>query len=130
MLITVNRKRKTADGIFGVMLLDFNPFTCFTVENLSKSIPAGIYDLGIDYSPHFNRLMPHIRVPDRDKAANGGDAGIRIHWANYPSQLEGCIAVGDKEEPDAVDDSIATFNQLFKLIGPLTGLKLQVNDFV
>ena len=127
MLIKVNRIRKTNDGIFGTLTLDFNPFTCYTVENLEKSIPSGTYDVSFDYSPKFNQIMPHIKVPSRDEAA-GGDAGIRIHWANYPGQLEGCIAVGDNQEPDAVDHSIITFNKLFTLIKPLTGLKIEVCD--
>src|SRR5271154_7560091 len=93
MTIIVQRKTKTADGIFGVLTLDWHPFTCVTLENLVKSIPAGIYDLNFTYSPHFNRVMPHIIVPSRDALA-GGDAGIRIHWANFPTQLDGCIAVG------------------------------------
>src|SRR5580698_8106511 len=93
MTIVVQRISKSEDGIFGVMTLDWNPFTCVTLENLAKSIPAGIYVLDFTYSPHFNRVMPHLIVPSRDAAA-GGDAGIRIHWANFPAQLDGCIAVG------------------------------------
>jgi hypothetical protein len=43
-------------------------------------------------------------------------------------QLEGCIAVGDKEEPDAVDNSRNTFNLLFKFISAEKDLKIQVLD--
>lgn len=127
MLITVNRKTKTADGIFGVLSLDWNPFTCVTLENLSKSIPAGIYELNFTYSPHFNRVMPHIVVPTRDLAA-GGDAGIRIHWANFPAQLEGCIAVGTDVDGDSIDESLVPFNQLFKILNMQAGLQIQIND--
>jgi hypothetical protein len=127
-MIKVQRMHKTADGLFGILTLDFNPFTCFTVENLTKSIPAGLYDIAFDYSPRFNQIMPHIKVPLRDQEA-GGDAGIRIHPANFPGELQGCIAVGDKQEPDSVDNSRVTFNTLFKLISPITtGLKLQIMD--
>jgi hypothetical protein len=128
MLMTLERRRKTEDGIFGIMSLDFNPFQCFTIENLAKAIPAGLYDVTFDYSPRFNRVMPHVIVPARDQAA-GGDAGIRIHWGNVPGNYEGCIGVGDKEEPDAIDDTVATFNQLYKIISPIaSGLKLQIVD--
>lgn len=121
MNILVKRNKRTADGIFGELSLDWNPFTCFTVENLIKEIPIGDYDVVQQYSPHFNRLMPHIIVPDR--------TFIMIHWANYPSQLEGCIAVGDKEEPDAVDDSIVTFNRLDSLTKTiLAGLKIRITE--
>ena len=124
-MMLLRRNRKTSDGLFGT--LGYNSFICFTVENLAKAIPAGLYDVKIDYSPRFNRLMPHVIVPVRDQAA-GGDAGIRIHWGNVPGNYEGCIGVGDKEEPDAIDDTVATFNQLFKLINGVEGLQIQVFD--
>lgn len=120
MKITVQRKHKTLDGMFGVMTFDWNPFTCYTVENLELEIAPGLYDLIYEYSPHFNKVMPHLVVPGR--------TFIMIHWANYPNQLEGCIAVGDKEEPDAIDDSIITFNQLAKVLGSSPGIKIEVKD--
>jgi hypothetical protein len=72
--------------------------------------------------------MPHIIVPSRD-SASGGDAGIRIHWANFPSQLEGCIAVGTMVDGDSIDESLVPFNQLMKIISPIKeGLKLEIKD--
>lgn len=127
MNIIVQRKTKTSDGIFGVMTLDWNPFTCVTLENLVQSIPSGIYDLNFTYSPHFNRTMPHIIVPSRDTLA-GGDAGIRIHWANFPAQLEGCIAVGTKVDGDSIDQSLIPFNQLYAILSMQSGIKIDVRD--
>lgn len=129
MLITVKRVSKTQDGIFGRLTLDWNPFTCVTLENLEKSIPAGLYDLDFSYSPHFNRVMPHLIVPSRDILANG-DAGIRIHWANFPSQLEGCIAVGTKVDGDSIDQSLIPFNQLYAILNQQHGIKVEVKDIV
>lgn len=120
MLIRVQRKRKTIDGMFGVLSIDGNSFGCFTVENLQDSIPAGYYPVEFTYSPEFNATMPLIDVPNR--------TAIRIHPANYPKQLLGCIAVGDKEEPDAVDDSRNTFNILNKIITGQTDLHISVAD--
>lgn len=125
MQITVTRKSKTADGIFGTMQLDWNPFTCVTLENLNKEIPVGIYDLNFTYSPHFNRVMPHIIVPSRDAAA-GGDAGIRIHWANFPAQLEGCIAVGTAVDGDSIDESLVPFNQLYGILNMQAGITISI----
>lgn len=127
MIITVQRKSKSIDGIFGVMTLDWSAFTCVTLENLDKEIPAGIYDLNFTYSPHFNRVMPHIIVPSRDILA-GGDAGIRIHWANFPAQLDGCIAVGTHVDGDSIDESLVPFNQLFHILNLQAGIKITVND--
>lgn len=60
------------------------------------AIPAGTYEILMTYSPKFSKkgiykelggLVPLIaNVPNR--------SGIRIHVANYLSQLEGCIAPG------------------------------------
>lgn len=43
--------------------------------------------------------MPHVMVPGR--------TAIEIHWANYPNQLEGCLALGTTEElaADCIEQS-------------------------
>lgn len=120
MTIKVQRKRKTIDGIIGTLSIDNNTFTCFTIENLEHAIPAGLYPVEFTYSPAFNRVMPLINVPGRE--------AIRIHPANLPTQLLGCIAVGDREEPDAVDNSRVTFNQLNKTISGQKDLQIHVMD--
>ena len=114
MNLVLTRTRKTADGILGTLVIE-GLLSEVTVENLEHSIPAGIYDLDIDKSPRLGIFTPHLRVPSRDMAA-GGDAGIRIHPANYPSQLLGCIAVGDKAEADAVDHSRTAFARLMTVL--------------
>lgn len=127
MIVTVQRKSKTSNGIFGELSLDWNPFRCVTLENLVKSIPAGVYDLNFTYSPHFNRVMPHIIVPSRDTLA-GGDAGIRLHWANFPAQLDGCIAVGTFVDGDSIDESLIPFNQLYAILNMQAGLKIEIKE--
>ena len=128
MKMVVQRVHKTVDGMFGMLSLDTVSFSAFSAENLTKMIPAGIYDVRLDYSPRMNMITPHIIVPARDQVA-GGDAGIRIHPANYPNQLEGCLAVGDAEEPDAVDNSRVTFNHLLKILSQVTsGIQIEVRD--
>ena len=117
--IIVQRNRKTVDAMLGSLSLDFDPFTCFTLENLGLEIPAGVWKVTIDYSPDFNRQMPHIWCTPRDQAAQAlgqENAGLRLHWGNLAKNYKGCVGVGDKEEPDAIDDTIATFNQLYKII--------------
>lgn len=127
MNIIVQRKTKTKDGIFGILTLDWNPFTCVTLENLANAIPAGSYELNFTYSPHFNRTMPHIIVPPRD-SLSGGDAGIRIHWANFPAQLDGCIAVGTAVDGDSIDGSLVPFNQLYGILSMQSGIRIEVRD--
>ena len=125
MLLTVTRTSKSKDGIFGNLIIDGNPFKCVTLENLDREIPTGVYDVNFTFSPHFNRVMPHIIVPSRDALA-GGDAGIRIHWANFPAQLEGCVTVGTSVDGDSIDESLIPFNQLYAIIEGQEGLKIKV----
>jgi Family of unknown function (DUF5675) len=124
MLLT--RTEKTNDGIKGNLLC--GDLQEVTIENLEHSFSSGIYDVTIDKSPRLGIFTPHIRVPDRDQAA-GGDAGIRIHPANYPEQLLGCIAVGDKAEYDAVDHSKDAFARLMTVLEPLNEpITITVNE--
>lgn len=53
----------------------------------TSCIPAGTYNVRATQSARFGRLMYLVEaVPNR--------AGIRIHPANMPSELQGCIALG------------------------------------
>lgn len=60
-------------------------------------IPAGIFVLRRRWSPKHNAELFGIeQVPGR--------SDIEVHSANLPSQLEGCVAVGDAYGPVAPDD--------------------------
>jgi len=96
MLITVTRTNKTADGVFGNLHIDNDPFKCVTLERLAMIIPVGVYDLLFMWSVHFQQIMPHVIVPGR--------TAIEVHWANYPTQLDGCTALGT--QLDLQDDMI------------------------
>lgn len=86
MLITVTRTNKTEDGRFGNLALDMGSFKCVTEENANVIIPTGVYNVLFMWSNHFQQIMPHILVPGR--------TAIEIHWANWPKQLDGCLALG------------------------------------
>jgi len=125
MRLTMIRTKKTTDGIFGKLSIDTSLFSCFTCENLAKAINPGTYNVRFDYSPRFNRTMPHIIDDTRDIAA-GGDAGIRIHWGNNPSNYEGCIGVGNGQEGDSIDNTVSTFNELYTIIKDQQGLTITI----
>lgn len=51
------------------------------------AIPQGRYQILMEFSPKFNRFMPHLQdVP--------GFSAIMIHPLNFPNETEGCIGVG------------------------------------
>jgi len=52
------------------------------------AIPAGKYQVKMQHSPTFNKLMPYLQdVP--------GFTGIMIHGISNTSQTKGCIGVGE-----------------------------------
>jgi len=72
-------------------------------------IPRGIYEIIVDFSPKYNKEMPHILdVPGFD--------GIRIHAGNSDVDSLGCILVGSTVQKDFVGNSIATFSSLMELL--------------
>src|SRR5579863_6246388 len=108
MNIQIMWGNQTEDGLFGQLAVvddlgtTQHSFPCVT--NLKLRILDGNYTARVDMSPRLQYLCPHIKVPLRDAEA-GGDAGLRIHKANEPSQSLGCIFPGENVDGDAVDDS-------------------------
>jgi hypothetical protein len=115
MNFVVQRETASVASVLGQLLIDGKP-NCYTLEPpyasdtvKPRAIPAGTYDLDIEYSPRFARLMPHVlNVP--------GFTGILIHWGNYPEDTEGCTIVGTMESANFVGHSVAAFNTLFQTI--------------
>ena len=62
------------------------------------AIPYGRYKVIVSYSPKLKRELPLLNdVPHF--------SGIRIHAANWPTQLEGCIAPGENKVKGGVINS-------------------------
>lgn len=73
---------------------------CETLENKSKLIPCGEYNLTVSKSPKFGRLLPLVhndKVPMR--------RGIRIHVGNSVKDSSGCILVGFQRNGDRLVNS-------------------------
>lgn len=125
MTFTVQRERTHGNALLGQFLLDGHPFA-FTVENNERRIPAGVYPLTLKYSPKNQRIVPWLEdVPDREC--------VEVHPANWPKELDGCIAPGLESWPDGVGHSIAAFETLMKVLRPLfrtngPGASLEVKD--
>ena len=61
-------------------------------QNVS-SIPAGTYPAFVRYDKKDHWRLQLQNVPNR--------TGIQIHMGNEPSQIKGCILVGNKADPRA-----------------------------
>ena len=91
-------------------------FLCDTLEDPVRegpkifsltAIPTGSYEILMEESPHFKRLMPHLQnVPDF--------TNIMIHIANWATDVKGCIGVGERNPHvvDFVGNSKDTFEDL------------------
>lgn len=81
-----------------------------------SSIPAGKYDATIKFEgskgPYTKEgfRITLLDVPDR--------SGIQIHIGNYPTEIEGCILVGTKVNPDTctLEGSAAAYQTLKKAV--------------
>jgi hypothetical protein len=62
---------------------------CYTLENRSKAIPCGTYNLANSKSPKFKRELPLIYGYNVAESR-----GIRIHAGNTSKDSAGCVLVG------------------------------------
>lgn len=94
MKLLLERHETGPQGTFGTLL--FAGKSLYTLErqwldnqpNIS-CIPDGTYRAVVSYSPRFGRRLYLLcAVPNR--------SGIRIHPANLASQLNGCVALGER----------------------------------
>jgi hypothetical protein len=94
-------------------------FECFVLEDVVRgagekipgdtAIPAGRYQVIINHSNRFKRDLPLLlNVPNFE--------GVRIHPGNTAADTEGCILVGRKRVPGAIQESRLAFEPLFAKI--------------
>ena len=109
MEIKLTRTEYTDESTIGYLSID-GIYSCYTLEDTVRpdgvkvpgktAIPAGRYEITIDKSTRFKRLMPHIlNVPMFE--------GIRIHAGNDSGDTEGCILLGTSKSEDSVGNSLA-----------------------
>lgn len=122
MEIKLIRETFTDKSTIGRLLIDglFYGWTLedkdrYLEENPSRkvkgetAIPAGRYQVIINWSPRFKRELPLLlNVP--------GFEGIRIHSGNKPEDTEGCILPGKTKGQDFVGRSREAFNEIFEAI--------------
>lgn len=129
MKLQLIRKWKTDKSTIGELFVD-GKFFCFTLEDVERpagvkvygqtAIPKGTYKLVVDFSPKFQRRVPHVLdVP--------GFEGIRIHKGNTDHDTEGCILVGMNREKDMITQSTSAYEKLFRLLDGAADVTLEVS---
>lgn len=91
--LTLERRGMLGGATIGHLCHDLR-FLAYSMErpwlNNEKNvscIPAGMYDCVLEYSPKFDAQLYELKdVPGRTE--------IKIHAANWPHELQGCIALG------------------------------------
>jgi len=123
MKLRLNRIKEYPDNdaVFGELNIN-GVFDCLTLERLSKIIPAGTYEVSFYFSPHNQIQVPLLKVPNREY--------IEIHPANYPTQLQGCIAVGTVHNQDSISNSRFAFSQLMAKIQEQSDISIDVVDII
>ena len=107
MILTLLRLDPFGEAQHGDLFTD-GTHLAVTLENLAHAIPAGRYPLVLTesarckagglWSPREDHVLPLLcDVTDR--------TGIRVHAANQPSQLEGCIAPGTARDGETITGS-------------------------
>ncbi len=114
-MFEIIRRFLTDKSSVGDMLYDREQL-CKTLEDKTRegpkvpgatAIPCGTYEIVIDFSQRFKKLMPHIlRVPNF--------SGIRVHKGNDAGDTEGCPLVGMQSGPDKVWDCQPAYDLFFK----------------
>ena len=111
MKLTIIRSQATAAGVYGELFVDGARF-CATCERPwldnrqgVSCIPAGDYELRPHNSPKHGAIVafhaPELGVyaePGLVPSGASGRTDCLIHAANWPWQLEGCLAIGDRLE--------------------------------
>ena len=129
MEIEVKRKFFTEESTVGDFFID-GCFYYFSLEDTDRqmkgegliipwekklkvygktAIPYGRYEVVVNYSNRFKRLMPLLlNVPDYE--------GIRIHNGNTAEDTEGCILIGHTKSKDFIGNSKSAFNGFMNLL--------------
>lgn len=119
MNLKVIRKIFNSNDTVGILYVNDKQL-CYTLEDIVRpadqpkvfgktAIPAGLYNVELRFSPHFQKILPHIiNVP--------GFSDILMHPGNTELDTEGCILVAFHTDNNKIWSEAAT-----QLVGLLTG---------
>lgn len=128
MLLEVKRPQSNDKCTIGKLYVN-GVFECDTLEDVVRpkkiagktAIPAGEYDVIINMSNRFKRLLPLlVNVPNFD--------GVRIHAGNTDADTEGCILVGKANGKYSIANSRAAFDKLFAQMQKADSIKIKIGE--
>ena len=128
MKLKVIRETKTDVSTIGRLFVN-EKFFCYTLEDKDRglkqtdtllyiqakkifgvtAIPSGTYDLIINQSPKFKRMLPRILN------IKGFD-GVLMHRGNSADHSLGCILIGYQKGDNAIFESTKAENDLVNLL--------------
>ena len=122
MQIKVYRFRETKTTILGIMLVGGARF--LTCENSEKALPEGIYNVEVNRSTKFGRVLPII-YNDEYPASRG----YRMHLGNWYRNSDGCILVGNSSDLATlrIGDSTRAERQLVTMLNNGEKHRLVIN---
>lgn len=86
--LELRRQAPAHGGILGELYLN-GKFFCYTLERVGVAIPLGVYQVLLNQSPKFRKLMPMLvgaHVPAK--------WGVRMHCGTKPADSDACVLVG------------------------------------
>lgn len=112
-----------------------NQYFCDTLEDTTRdlnkdgvdevkiygetSIPYGTYPITFRKSPSFNRTMPYLENIK-------GFSSVMIHYGNTDKDTLGCILVGKNNQVGRINESKATFEELYNKIQGQDNLTIEI----
>ncbi len=138
-IMTLERNKQVihndVKGIIGKLKLD--GMNWFSIENYDKRFKAGIYKVKYrNYGSTFEKYTSDIsKYPDVVRIHRGRGVleiivpdrtAILFHIANFPEELEGCIAVGKENKNTWIGKSTKAYCELYETIALLLDNKTDV----
>ena len=92
--LELRRQAPAHGGILGELYLN-GKFFCYTLEREGVAIPLGVYQVLLNQSPKFRKLMP-LLVGAHVLAR----WGVRMHCGTKPADSDACVLVGLAKLPN------------------------------
>ncbi|MBF9239477.1 hypothetical protein I2I05_18940 [Hymenobacter sp. BT683] len=121
-LLALKRGKPAHGCILGELSLNGN-FFCYTLERIGVAIPADTYQVLLNQSPKFRKLMP-LLVSEKVPAK----WGVRMHTGTTAKDSDACVLVGLAKLPchTKIYKSQEAFEKLMGALLPFGAIELTI----